>query len=176
MNGARRPADRFFGRRKHDGPPAAGSRRTAIHGTDDSGERREQIDMPNTRISYVCADGAGTRNAVVVPGTFAPEQIGRIIESLDRNIYFMPCKVGLPERGLDHGGPSGHGWFMLDAAGFEQTDEIGRAYGAVRELRGPMGIRRPARNLNAHEKNMCAGIEIPVRTCYNLLGKSIWMH
>lgn len=80
--------------------------------------------MPNTRISYVCADGAGTRSAVVIPGTFAPEQIGRIIESLDRNIYFMPCKVGLPERGLDHGGPSGHGWFMLDAAGFEQTDEI----------------------------------------------------
>lgn len=82
--------------------------------------------MQNTRIEYLYTDADNyiVTNYAIVPGRFTKEQIDQIIGSLDEGEYFIPRKVGMPEKKFDDTTEADHDWFKLHAADFIETDEI----------------------------------------------------
>lgn len=62
-------------------------------------------------------------NEVIVPGRYTDEQIKMIIDCLDDRMYFIPDKVGFPEKKFDTETEDDHPWFELDELDFEDSAE-----------------------------------------------------
>lgn len=80
----------------------------------------------NTKINYLYrdADNYKMHNECVIAGSISEEQKAIILESLDAGEYFIPHKVGLPERRFDYFGPEvDYPWFELNEYSFEETVE-----------------------------------------------------
>ena len=67
----------------------------------------------NTRIHYLYrdADNYKVQNECVILGEMTEEQEQRIIACLDEKEYFVPSRVGMPERKFDTETDSDHPWF-----------------------------------------------------------------
>lgn len=79
----------------------------------------------NTIIEYLYrdADNYKVPNVCVVQGEVTEQQIETIINSLDEGAYFIPSKVGLPEKRFADFDPEvDHKWFELGMYGFSDTD------------------------------------------------------
>lgn len=79
----------------------------------------------STCIGYLYRDGSNYKvpNNVIVPGRYTDEQIKTIINCLDDGMYFIPDKVGFPEKKFDTETEDDHPWFELDALDFEDSAE-----------------------------------------------------
>lgn len=79
----------------------------------------------STCIGYLYRDGSNYKvpNKVIVPGRYTDEQIKTIINCLDDGMYFIPDKVGFPEKKFDTETEDDHPWFELDALDFEDSAE-----------------------------------------------------
>ena len=80
----------------------------------------------NTKISYLYrdADNYKVHNECVVEGVFSEAQKSMMINSLDEGEYFIPHKVGLPEKRFDKFDPQvDHIWFELGENSFSETSE-----------------------------------------------------
>lgn len=82
--------------------------------------------MPNTRIMYTYADADNYHipQSVVIPGVITPKNKLDILASLADGEFFMPCKVGMPEKKFGTQSDADHDWFSMDAPSFELTEEI----------------------------------------------------
>ena len=71
----------------------------------------------NTRIHYLYrdADNYKVQNECVILGEMTEEQEQRIIACLDEKEYFVPSRVGMPERKFDTETDSDHPWFGVGA-------------------------------------------------------------
>ena len=108
-------------------------------GIDDSVINRceRKGETPNTKINYLYRDGSNYKvhNEAVVEGILSKEQIGEIIACLDEGEYFIPSKVGLPERKFDEeDSEDDHPWFELNEDDFEVTEEVPTVSTTAREL------------------------------------------
>ena len=79
--------------------------------------------MMNTRIHYLYrdADNYKVQNECVILGEMTEEQEQRIIACLDEKEYFVPSRVGMPERKFDTETDSDHPWFE-----WERIEETGQ--------------------------------------------------
>lgn len=79
--------------------------------------------MMNTRIHYLYrdADNYKVQNECVILGEMTEEQEQRIIACLDEEEYFVPSRVGMPERKFNTETDSDHPWFE-----WERIEETGR--------------------------------------------------
>lgn len=79
----------------------------------------------STCIRYLYRDASNYKvpNKVIVPGRYTDEQIKTIIDCLDEEMYFIPSKVGFPEKKFDTETEDDHLWFELDALDFEDSAE-----------------------------------------------------
>ena len=83
----------------------------------------------NTRIDYLYRDGSNYKqpNSIVVPGRYSEEQIKTIISCLDfgleGQVYFVPRKVGFPEKRFDKITDDDVLVFELTEFDFEPTSE-----------------------------------------------------
>ena len=79
----------------------------------------------STCIGYLYRDGSNYKvpNKVIVPGRYTDEQIKTIINCLDDGMYFIPDKVGFPEKKFDTETEDDHPWFELDELDFEESPE-----------------------------------------------------
>lgn len=85
--------------------------------------------MMNTRIHYLYrdADNYKVQNECVILGEMTGEQEQRIIACLDEEEYFVPSRVGMPERKFDTETDSDHPWFeweRIEETGQKSTLEI----------------------------------------------------
>ncbi len=85
--------------------------------------------MMNTRIHYLYrdADNYKVQNECVILGEMTEEQEQRIIACLDEKEYFVPSRVGMPERKFDTETDSDHPWFeweRIEETGQKPTLEI----------------------------------------------------
>ena len=85
--------------------------------------------MKNTRIHYLYrdADNYKVQNECVILGEMTEEQEQRIIACLDEKEYFVPSRVGMPERKFDTETDSDHPWFeweRIEETGQKPTLEI----------------------------------------------------
>ena len=85
--------------------------------------------MMNTRIHYLYrdADNYKVQNECVILGEMTEEQEQRIIACLDEEEYFVPSRVGMPERKFDTETDSDHPWFeweRIEETGQKPTLEI----------------------------------------------------
>jgi len=85
--------------------------------------------MMNTRIHYLYrdADNYKVQNECVILGEMTGEQEQRIIACLDEEEYFVPSRVGMPERKFDTETDSDHPWFeweRIEETGQKPTLEI----------------------------------------------------
>ena len=83
----------------------------------------------NTRIHYLYrdADNYKVQNECVILGEMTEEQEQRIIACLDEKEYFVPSRVGMPERKFDTETDSDHPWFeweRIEETGQKPTLEI----------------------------------------------------
>ena len=83
----------------------------------------------NTRIHYLYrdADNYKVQNECVVLGEMTEKQEQRIIACLDEKEYFVPSRVGMPERKFDTETDSDHPWFeweRIEETGQKPTLEI----------------------------------------------------
>lgn len=80
--------------------------------------------MRNTRINYLYRDSENhkTWNHAIISGTMSPRQLSDVMNSLITGIYFIPSKVGLPEK-KDQNSGDGPDWFELHKDGIKATDE-----------------------------------------------------
>lgn len=79
----------------------------------------------NTKIEYMYRDANNYKvlNTCVVYGEISERQKDAIINSLDEEKYFIPSKVGLPEKGFSDYIPEvDHKWFELYKDSFEDTE------------------------------------------------------
>ena len=79
----------------------------------------------NTKIEYLYrdADNYKVHNMCVVYGEVTDQQKEVIINSLEEGEYFIPAKVGLPERRFENYDPEvDHKWFELCTDSFDDTD------------------------------------------------------
>lgn len=79
----------------------------------------------NTKISYLYRDAENNKvhNECIVCGEISDKQKEAILSSLDEGQYFIPSKVGLPEKQFDEYDPElDHPWFELGADSFDDTD------------------------------------------------------
>lgn len=79
----------------------------------------------NTRIHYLYRDADNYKmpNTCIVAGPIDVGHIALIMECLNDEEYFIPRRVGLPERRFDKIDPhSDHCWFELSSDSFELTD------------------------------------------------------
>ena len=83
--------------------------------------------IPNksTCIRYLYRDASNYKmpNEVIVPGRYTDEQIKMIIDCLDNGMYFIPNKVGFPEKKFDTETEDDHPWFELNKLDFEDSAE-----------------------------------------------------
>lgn len=82
--------------------------------------------MKNTCIGYLYRDASNYKsyNEAVVKGVLSKEDISKIIECLDAGEWFVPSKVGLPEKRFDDGWTEDdHPYFELDEYDFSETDD-----------------------------------------------------
>lgn len=79
----------------------------------------------STCIRYLYRDASIYKmpNEVIVPGRYTDEQIKMIIDCLDDRMYFIPDKVGFPEKKFDTETEDDHPWFELDELDFEDSAE-----------------------------------------------------
>ena len=79
----------------------------------------------NTRIHYLYRDASNYKvsNEITVPGTFTEEQIDAIIGCLMDGEYFIPSKIGFPEKKFEDETEDDHPWFELHKGDFEPTLE-----------------------------------------------------
>lgn len=79
----------------------------------------------NTCIHYLYRDASNYKvsNEIVVPGTFTEEQIDVIIGCLMDGEYFIPSKIGFPEKKFEDETEDDHPWFELHKSDFEPTLE-----------------------------------------------------
>ena len=80
----------------------------------------------NTKISYRYRDADNYKryNECIVAGTLSAKQICTILDCCDMDEYFIPGRVGLPERRFDPYDPQAdHCWFELGADSFSETIE-----------------------------------------------------
>lgn len=84
----------------------------------------EKSEGLNTKIEYLYRDACNYKswNECVVKGSITEEQKKRIIDCLDSGEYFIPNKVGLPEKRFDEWTKDDHIWFELDEYSFSSTD------------------------------------------------------
>ena len=77
----------------------------------------------NTRIHYLYrdADNYKVQNECVILGEMTEEQEQRIIACLDEKEYFVPSRVGMPERKFDTETDSDHPWFEWERIDAEVT-------------------------------------------------------
>ena len=90
----------------------------------------------NTKINYLYRDGSNYKqpNECVIRGEITPEQIERVMGSLEGGEYFVPEKVGLPEIRFEKINEDDHIWFELSAGGFSKTEEAPDIDMTVEEL------------------------------------------
>lgn len=79
----------------------------------------------STCIRYLYRDASNYKmpNEVIVPGRYTDEQIKMIIDCLDNGMYFIPNKVGFPEKKFDTETEDDHPWFELNKLDFEDSAE-----------------------------------------------------
>lgn len=75
------------------------------------------------RYLYRGASNYKMPNEVIVPGRYTDEQIKMIIDCLDNGMYFIPNKVGFPEKKFDTETEDDHPWFELNKLDFEDSAE-----------------------------------------------------
>lgn len=81
----------------------------------------------NTKINYLYRDAGNYKvyNSCILSGVITDEQKARIFASLDCGEYFIPSRVGLPEKRFDTHNPlNDHPFFELDPENpdcFEET-------------------------------------------------------
>lgn len=79
----------------------------------------------NTKIEYLYRDADNYKvwNTCVVCGEITEQQKETIINSLDGGEYFIPSKVGLPEKRFEnYDAEVDHDWFELQKDSFDDTD------------------------------------------------------
>lgn len=75
----------------------------------------------NTKIEYLYRDADNYKvwNFCVIPGVVSKEQQKQIFDCLDEGQYFIPNRVGLPEKKFDDFDPQAdHPWFELHEDAF----------------------------------------------------------
>lgn len=96
-------------------------------------QERQHIPVPseepavNTKITYLYRDAENFKiwNDCVIPGIITPEQQAAILSCLDKEEYFIPHLVGLPEVkfGAADDLDLDHQWFKMYASAFTATHE-----------------------------------------------------
>lgn len=79
----------------------------------------------NTKIEYLYRDADNYKvwNTCVVCGEITEQQKETIFNSLDGGEYFIPSKVGLPEKRFEnYDAEVDHDWFELQKDSFDDTD------------------------------------------------------
>lgn len=82
--------------------------------------------MKNTCIAYLYRDASNykSHNEAVVKGILSEEDIRTILECRFEGEWFVPNKVGLPEKRFDDGWTDDdHPYFELDEDSFSETDD-----------------------------------------------------
>lgn len=79
----------------------------------------------STSIEYLYGGGSNYKrfNRIIVPGRYTENQIHTIVDCLNNGMYFIPNKVGFPEKKFDTETEDDHPWFELNKLDFEDSAE-----------------------------------------------------